>query len=51
LLYAVRSWAEREVDFRALMQVALAANDEGRALRHSTMGTALRELIRSWQEN
>ena len=51
LLYAVRSWAEREVDFRALMQVALAANDEGRALRHSTTGTALRELSRSWQEN
>ena len=47
LLYTVRSWAERAIDFRALMQSALAANDKGLALRHATTGAALREMIRS----
>lgn len=44
-LYTVRSWAEREVDFRALMQLALATGDKGRALRHAATGAALRGLV------
>jgi nicotinate-nucleotide adenylyltransferase len=34
-LSPVRSWAEREVDFRPLMSLALAPNEMGRMLRHS----------------
>jgi nicotinamide-nucleotide adenylyltransferase len=47
LLYAVRSWAAQEVDFRALLQIALAANDKGRALRYSATGAAMKKLVRS----
>jgi len=46
MLYAIRSWAEQEMDFRALMQTALAANDKGRALRRAATGAELRELVR-----
>ena len=45
-LYTVRSWAEREVDFRALLKTALSATDRGQALRRSATGVALRELVR-----
>jgi hypothetical protein len=45
LLYAVRSWAEREVDFRRLMQLALTANDKGWALRHAATGAELKDLV------
>ncbi|HJY85047.1 MAG TPA: hypothetical protein VKK81_28685 [Candidatus Binatia bacterium] len=47
LLYTVRSWAEQEVDFRCLLQVALTPSEKGRALRHSATGAAVRELVRS----
>ncbi|HEV8715180.1 MAG TPA: hypothetical protein VGX03_20410 [Candidatus Binatia bacterium] len=47
LLYTMRPWAEREVDFRALLQAALAANDKGQALRHAATGAELRELVPS----
>lgn len=47
LLYTVRSWAEQEVDFRRLLQVALTPSEKGRALRHSATGAAVRELLRS----
>ena len=45
LLYTVRPWAEREVDFRALMQTALAAHGKGQALRHAATGAELRKLV------
>ena len=47
LLYTVRSWAEQEVDFRRLLQIALTPSEKGRALRHSATGAAVKELVRS----
>jgi nicotinamide-nucleotide adenylyltransferase len=47
LLYTVRSWAERAVDFRALMRAALAADEKGQALRHAATGMELRGLVSS----
>jgi nicotinic acid mononucleotide adenylyltransferase len=44
-LYTVRSWAEQEVDFRALMRVACSPGDQGRALRSSSGKTDLIQLI------
>jgi nicotinamide-nucleotide adenylyltransferase len=49
LLYTVHSWAEQEVDFRHLLGVALSPNETGQALRCSSGGAALIELVRSWR--
>jgi nicotinic acid mononucleotide adenylyltransferase len=47
MLTAVRFWAEQEVNFRNLMQAALAANAKGRSLRAASTVTELVAAIRS----
>jgi nicotinic acid mononucleotide adenylyltransferase len=46
-LYTVRPWAEQEVDFRRLMQVALSASASGRALRSAPSTPDLIQVIHS----
>lgn len=45
LLYSVRSWAEHEVDFRRLMQRAVAPDPTGHALRHARPSMPRHNLI------
>lgn len=45
-LYAIRSWAEQEVDFRWLMRLALTPGEKGQALRRVAAAQELRERIR-----
>jgi nicotinamide-nucleotide adenylyltransferase len=46
-LYGARSWAEREVDFRRLMALALAPNETGRLLRQFGGGADVIEQVGS----
>ena len=45
LLYSVRSWAEHQVDFRRLLQRALADDPTGHALRHARPSMPRHDLI------
>jgi nicotinic acid mononucleotide adenylyltransferase len=47
LLTEIRSWAEQNVEFRNLMQAALAADTTGRALRAASKATELITIVRS----
>ena len=47
-LSTVRSWAEREVDFRRLMSLALGPNETGRTLRLAARGADFVEQVSSY---
>ncbi|MGE0827488.1 MAG: hypothetical protein AB7G75_34520 [Candidatus Binatia bacterium] len=46
-LYAVRSWAEQQVDFHQLLSLALSASDRGRTLRHTTQKEDFATLVQA----
>jgi nicotinamide-nucleotide adenylyltransferase len=50
MLYPVRPWAARQVNFRQLMRMALSPDENGKMLRHISDGKELLQLLRSRQK-